>query len=228
MKKCLIFICVLVLLSGCTHRDVDISPLPEVSSSIEVTPSSVPSPTPDHPGPSPTFDQFPPPTGEMFELSGIDKVLYEAAVDQRFLPGSVHLLLPELSIIGSYPGEDEMTHYVCWLWSFDYYALGNGLEDLDNPSYALNTSCGPVRVTIKENSSQEFECVEFMEATGDGSDIAWDLSYDAICGPYKEWAEKMKNATTRYPIDLSVEPRNLTTTDPVEMLNIYLNYFFIN
>ena len=214
MREKLVFsILFLLFCSGCAQPLSSNSIPPDsISPVISERPSETPSPSPNE-------IKFVVPTSKLFDLDGVDAALYDAAVEfYCWRGGEYDLLLPALSILDTYSDEAGNTYYVCWFWQFDYYGLGKGLNDIENPMYTLNSGKELARFTISVNADGELTCSNIMEV-GDGEGMY--TSIDIICGPNTELATAIKNNT-----ELPVIVRDITPVDPVEMLNAYLKFYF--
>lgn len=200
------------------------SPDPDTTAHLDVT-------TPDSPAPSPApkteqIDSkpviLPLPSGKMFGLEGIDALLYDEAVANYAAGGlPTDLFLPSLAVLDTYETEDGNTCYVCWLEEHEYYGLGCGLGDLDNPEY---TYCSPgrnlFRFTVSEDGDGLPVCIEILQSLN-GDNWSWQKSVIAICGPNEELAR----AITEFKKP-TVEARYITLSDPTDLLAAYLDYCF--
>lgn len=149
----------------------------------------------------------------------MDAVLYDAAVEfYSSRSGPDHLCVPSISILDTYEDDAGNTNYICWFRQIDYYNLAKGLSDLDNPQYTLSNGKELSRFTVTKLDTGKSICTDIMEiADGEGM-IA---SIDTICGPKTELAAAIKSGAP-----LPVEEHDITSTDPAEVLDIYLDNFF--
>ena len=164
---------------------------------------------------------LPYPSSQIFGLEGVDAVLYDAAVDYYSWRGGEDedgLLMPSLAVIDSY-AEGGNTCYICWFRQFDYYGLGYGLGDLNDPQYVSSHGRTLARFTVTTNAAGELRCTEIEEA-GDGE--GWAVSIRKLCGPRTALAEAIIN-NGAIKVDGT---RDITTADHKEMLRVYLDYYF--
>lgn len=154
---------------------------------------------------------FPLPTAEIYGLTGEEATLYNAVA--AFLGNDrEELMLPSLTVYGSYSGDNGETYYVCGLLRLHYY----GLEDLENPIYSVGSAGNSARITITEDGV----CTEIME-TLDGDDNTERIK--EICGPLTEVAEAWNSGN-----DAALEGKVLTPADAQELLQPYLAYCLQN
>lgn len=188
------------------------------ASEVSPTPSDAPVSPSEQVSPAPV--ELPLPSGKTFGLEGVDAVLYDAAVDYYSTKGGkADLLIPSLGVLDTYQTEDGSTCYICRFRGYDYYNLGYGLGDLEDPQYNLGSGGYDLaRFTVSKTESGALACTEvFVSWDGEG----WPASIRIICGPKADLAAAIiKNET------LPVQIRNLTPSDPEELLRIYLNYTF--
>lgn len=161
--------------------------------------------------------ELPNPTSKTYGLEGIDAVLYNAA--SAFYSTKVQtpdLFLPSLAYLDSYQTDDGKTYYICWFKQCDFFLLGYGLSDLDDPKYRLSGGKFVTRFTLEESKNGEVICTELFP------DFDPQGGYEKIvCGPKTELAEAIANGT-----ELPVEERWITPSDPEELLAIYIDYYF--
>lgn len=164
--------------------------------------------------------EFPVPTGEAFGLEGEDAALYTAAASAKadtMLPRisgtDTMLLLPTLSVWGTYDGENGEKHYVCGYGEQFYYDLGAELQDMQNPQYSSNGGGGnPARITLAADGT----LVDVQE-TYDGADNTARIQ--ELCGPLTELADAINKGE-------EVSARRLVPAGD-ELLKMYWDYYFV-
>lgn len=118
----------------------------------------------------------------------------------------------------TYEAQDGGTHYICMFRQYDYYDLGYGLSDLNNPQYNPGGGSNVARFAISETENGEPVCTEVFEGY-DGQ--GWAKGVREICGPNEELAEAIiKNEP------LPVEKQDITPFGVTELLDVYLDYYF--
>ncbi len=217
---------ILLLCASCsTPSNSGSSASPNDSSGLAVTTSPASSVSPEVSTPPtaencPLAVELPFPSSEAFSLSGIDAVLYDAAAQWYSSRGGLfHLLIPSLALIGEYKNEAGDTCYICLFKHCDYYNLAFGLSDKTDPQYRLSTDSKgiPTRFTISTAADGSYVCTEIFERV-DGADA--DASIEYMCGPLTELAEDLKCGK-----DIEIV-RQITSEDPVELLQSYLDFYF--
>lgn len=162
---------------------------------------------------------LPRPSSKMFGLEGMDAALYDAAVDAySIFENETDLILPSLTLITEYEDEEGCINYVCLLRDFDYYDLATGLDDKENPVYNFGSGGYYAQFVVQETEDGEYFCVERnLSQDGEG----WADSIRRICGSQQDVAEAIINNE-----DIPVQTREITSSDPEELLRIYLDYNF--
>jgi hypothetical protein len=161
--------------------------------------------------------ELPYPTSDTFGLEGLDAVLYNAAANlYSTLTETPDLLMPSLAYLDSYQTEDGKTCCICLFKQCDYFNLGYGLDDLDNPKCHMSGGKLLTRLTIEKSETGEMVCTDIFPSYDP------QVGYEkAVCGPKTELAEAFANGT-----ELPVEERWITPSDPKELLAIYIDYYF--
>lgn len=154
----------------------------------------------------------------MFGLTGVDAVLYDAAVRyEKENTGitATDLNIPSLKILDEYKNADGNTCYIVGFRSYFYIDIGYGLNDLKAPKY--NFSGGGYDLS-RFTVTKEGICSEvYVSADGEG----WAYSIKEICGPKTALAEAVIGNT-----DLPVTGRDITPADATGMLGTYIKYCF--
>ena len=172
-----------------------------------------------------SYDRFPIPDAEAFALTGEDASLYQAAVSHfnreaepgYFASDSVNtdLILPSVSVFGSYTTDEGNTAYVVNFVKCFFYDLGSGLGDLDNPVYTSYNMNNLASFTLDKDGN----LVAFDEL-GDGEE---DSAVYQICGPLTDIAEKYLSPGGGWPEEIARVPNANSYED---MLQQYLNFYF--
>ncbi len=142
--------------------------------------------------------EFPVASGETFGLTGQDAALYAAAARlkaREVLPRTsgedTMLMIPTLTVYGSYEGENGALHYVCGRGARYYYDLGGGLADLARTYYSSQGSEGHIsRLTLDADG----RLVEVQD-TWDGADNTQRIR--ELCGPLSDLADQLNAGTTQ-------------------------------
>ena len=173
-----------------------------------------------------TYDKFPIPTADTFNIPSEYADLYEAAVSKyntianavSFSDDSTDMIFACLRLWDTYEDEDGNTVYVANFMQRDFYDLGNDLSDLDNPIYNYGSGGTLAAFTL----DKEGNLVNFQKSP-DGSDDPY-RDYRLICGPLTDLADYFCDVTDV----CHVEPINIPNLEPEEMVKQYLHYFFVN
>lgn len=173
-----------------------------------------------------TYDEFPLPTAETFNISEEYAALYEAAVSEynnsTFAASNsddnTDMVFACLSLWDSYTDDDGNTVYVTSFLQRDFYDLGLGLADLENPTYNYGAGGTLAAFTLDKDGN----LVDFQKCPDGSNDPDGDVR--RICGPLTDLADFLCGVTDSYP----KEPVNLPDLEPEEMVKQYLNYFFVN
>lgn len=170
-----------------------------------------------------TYDKFPVPTADTFSISEEYADLYNAAVSlynnqtnaASFSEGNTDLVMVALRLRDQYIDDDGNTVYIVNFMQRDFYDLGRGLADAENPVYNYGSGGTLAALTL----DQDGNLVDFDEAH-DGEDE--NIAYRRICGPLTDLADFLCGKTDSYP----VEPVDIPDLEPEDMVRQYLNYFF--
>ena len=173
------------------------------------------------------WDQFPMPAAEAFGLMGEDAAIYNAIVRVynpktysatfRQSPYEVtDLSLPAFEIYEEDEDGEGNTVYYGLFYECDYYDLGSGLEDLNDPEYTLVQSKSPANLTV----DAEGNFVDFEQTYESSDDPEGDIR--RVCGPMTELADFFWGKTESYP----KTPRKVPDLDAGTMAVQYLNYYF--
>ena len=156
---------------------------------------------------------FPIPTGEAFGLKGDDGTLY-SAVAQFICSDAIDgdLLLPSLTVYGSFDGNKGEKNYVCGLLRYYYYGLD--VKNSDNlPEDQVGASGSIARITIKDGV-----CTA-IEETGDGAtDAERTARIRELCGPLTNLAKSLNDETAK--------GRQITPDSYQALLSAYTKYYF--
>ena len=151
---------------------------------------------------------FPVPTGETFGLKGEDAVLY-TAVAKRLCADVIDgdLLLPSLTVYGSYDAGNGAKSYVCGLLRFYYYGLD--IKNADNlPESQVGSSGSIAKITVKDGV-----CTE-IEETEDGATASGRAErIRELCGPLSDLAKSLNDGTA--------QARRITTDNYQALLSAY-------
>lgn len=179
-------------------------------------------------GQSISWDEFPMPSAEVFSLTGEDAVIYNA-ITEVYNPKTyaetfnqspdeiTDLSLPAFDIYEQVSDENGDTTYYGLFYKCDYYDLGSGLTDLNNPVYDLHCGKSPASITI----DSEGNLIDFTETYESSDDPYGDIR--RVCGPMSALADYFCGITDSY----SKEPNGIPNFDAEEMVDLYLNYFFV-
>lgn len=179
-------------------------------------------------GQSVSWDEFPMPSAEVFSLTGEDAVVYNAITEvynpktyaETFIqsPDEIRdLSLPAFDIYEQVSNENGDTTYYGLFYKYDFYDLGSGLTDLNNPVYDLRCGKSPASITI----DSEGNLIDFAETYESSNDPDGDIR--RVCGPMSALADYFCGITDSY----SKEPKGIPNLDAEEMVDQYLNYFFV-
>ena len=128
---------------------------------------------------------FPVPTGEKMGLTGEDAVLY-TALAKEVTPAPDTLTLLSINLLGSYPGEDGETHYVCSIHESHFHDASISATEA---TYSSMGSRGYLsRVTIALDG-----LLEYTYSTEDGADNT--QREQEIFGPLTEAHAAWKKGT---------------------------------
>lgn len=179
-------------------------------------------------GQSISWDEFPMPSAEVFSLTGEDAVIYNAITEvynpmtyaETFnqSPDEItDLSLPAFDIYEQVSDENGDTTYYGLFYKCDYYDLGSGLTDLNNPVYDLRCGKSPASITI----DSEGNLIDFTDTYESSDDPYGDIR--RVCGPMSALADYFCGITDSY----SKEPKCIPNLDAEEMVDQYLNWFFV-
>lgn len=178
-------------------------------------------------GQSISWDEFPMPSAEVFSLTGEDAVVYNA-ITEVYNPKTyaetfsqspdeiTDLSLPAFDIYEQVSDENGDTTYYGLFYKCDYYDLGSGLTDLDNPIYDLHCGKSPASITI----DSEGNLIDFTETYESSDDPMGDIR--RVCGPMVDLADYFCGQTDSY----AKESHGVPNLEAKEMLNQYLTCFF--
>lgn len=175
------------------------------------------------------WDDFPMPSAEVFSLTGEDAVIYNAIAavyNPKTYASSfsqstsevTDLSLPAFDVYEQVSDENGNTTYYGLFYKCDYYNLGDGLADPDHPIYDLHCGKSPAAITVNEDGNLK----DFTQTYESSNDPDGDIR--RVCGPMTNLADYFCGITDSY----SKEPHRVPNLDTGEMLNQYLNYFFVS
>lgn len=207
MKKMLFAACVfgLVLLSSCGTQNKDSSLSTIASNSSSALPASASTSMSDS---SYAPNQLVQPSSTLFSLSDTDAIIYDAAIRAcSSTDMSTYVLLPNLSLVGTYQDDADNTCYVCKC-HLHLYDFSEGQYQDDLP---VGESILWLGIVVPQNNSEDVAVLESL----DGS--LWAESVRELCGPLTELADNIINNNALEVI------RNIPAFDQEEALQLYLN-----
>lgn len=182
---------------------------------------------------------LPLPSAKLFGLEGVDGVLYDAAVAYE-THSDGDLMMPTLSVVGSYQNETGETCFVCIYWRYHYGFLAYGLTDPTRPQYYPSFCAEAARITLAQQPDGTWLCTDLLRGFTEGYDGDHaEMMARQVAEPDPALMETVQNfLRSAWGEDGGGNPlfrgevyqmdgvRPLTTTDPYALLDIYLNHYF--